>query len=52
MTCVELLVWRIEPTCNMFFGLSHLFVYTNLVRGRMVGDSQSPLLRAIPVSGN
>ena len=38
--------------CNMFFGLSFLFVYTNLERGRMVADSQSPLLRAIPVCGN
>ena len=37
--------------CSMFFGLSYLFVYTNLIRGRMVGDSQTPLLRVIPVYG-
>ena len=43
---------HVPRLCNMFFGLSYLFVYTNLVRGRMVGDSQAPLLRAVPVYGN
>ena len=45
-----------DTTCprlyNMFYGLSYLFVYTNLVRGRLVGDTQSPLLTAIPAYGN
>ena len=41
----------VPSLCSMFFGLSYLFVYTNLIRGRMVGDSQTPLLRAIPVYG-
>ena len=36
----------------MFYGLSYLFVYTTLVLGTLVGDTQSPLLRAIPVYGN
>ena len=43
---------HVPRLCNIFFGLSYLFVYTNLVRGRTVEDSQSPLLRAIPVYGN
>ena len=43
---------HVPRLCNMFFGLSYLFAYTNLVRGRLVGDIQSPLLRAIPVYGN
>ena len=43
---------HVPRLCNMFFGLSYLFVNTNLVRVRMVGDSQTPLLRAIPVYGN
>ena len=38
--------------CNVFTGLSYLLVYTNLVEQRMVGDSQSPLLRVIPVHGS
>ena len=37
---------------NMFTGLSYLYVYTNLVRDRMVGDSHSPLLRVIPLHGS
>ena len=43
---------HVPRLCNMFYGLSFLFAYTNLVRGRLVGDTQSPLLRAIPVYGN
>ena len=43
---------HIPRLCNMFFGLCYLFVNTNLVRGRLAGDTQSPLLRAIPVYGN
>ena len=43
---------HVPTLCNMFYGLSYLFVYTNLVRGRLVGDTESPLLRAIPVYGN
>ena len=43
---------HVPRLCNLFFGLSYLFVYTNLVRGRLVGETQSPLLRAIPVYGN
>ena len=35
---------------NMFFRLSYLFVYTNLVRGRMVGDGQTPLLRCMVIT--
>lgn len=42
---------HVPRLCNMFYGLSYLFIYTNLVRGRLVGDTQSPLLRAIPVYG-
>ena len=43
---------HVPRLCNMFYGLSYLFVYTYLVQGRLVGDTQSPLLRAIPVYGN
>ena len=43
---------HVPRLCNMFYGLSYLFVYTNLVQARLVGDTQSPLLRAIPVYGN
>ena len=43
---------HVPRLCNMFFGLSYLFVYTKLVPGRLVGDTQSPLLRAIPVYGS
>ena len=38
--------------CNPFVELSYLMVYTNLVKSRMVGDIQSPLLRIIPVHGS
>ena len=37
---------------NMFTGLSYLYVYTNLVRDCMVGDSHSLLLRTIPLHGS
>ena len=43
---------HVSRLSNMFYGLSDLFVYKNLVRGRLVGDTQSSLLRAIPVYGN
>ena len=43
---------HVPRLCNMFLGLSYLFVYANLVRGRLVGDTQSPLLRAITVHAN
>ena len=54
---VELLVWRRELmvrdtlcslTVQYVLWLKSSFVYTNLVRGRLVGDTQSPLLRVIP----
>lgn len=43
---------RASRPCNMFYGLSYLMIYSNLVQGRLVGDTQAPLLRVIPVFGN
>ena len=43
---------HIPRLCNMFFGLSYPFVNTNLARGRLAIDTQSPLLRSIPIDGN
>ena len=38
--------------CNPFVELNYLMIYTNLVKSRMVGDVQCPLLRIVPIHGS
>ena len=36
---------------NMTHGFDTLYVYTDIVESRIVGDTLAPLLRAVPISG-
>ena len=38
-----------DRACNAFVDHAYIFVYTNLVRERMVGDKEAQLLRTIPL---
>ena len=40
-----------DDVVNMTQGLDTLYVYTDIVESRIVGDTLAPLLRALPISG-
>ena len=40
-----------EDVVNLTQGFDTLYVYTNIVESRIVGDTLAPLLRALPISG-
>jgi hypothetical protein len=40
-----------ENLCNPYFDMSYLMIYSNLVRGRLVGDVKTNLLSVIPTHG-
>ena len=41
-----------EDVVSMTRGFNTIYVYTDIVESRIVGDSLAPLLRALPVSGS
>ena len=41
-----------EDVVNITRGIDTIFVYTDVVESRIVGDSLAPLLRALPVGGS
>ena len=41
-----------EYEIDLSRGLTSFFIYTNIVHPRIVGDTQSPLLRIVPISGH
>ena len=41
-----------EDVVNMTRGFDTIYVYTDVVESRIVGDSLAPLLRALPVGGS
>ena len=40
-----------DDVVNLTQGFDALYVYTNIVESRIVGDTLAPLLRALPISG-
>ena len=40
-----------DDVVNLTQGFDTLYIYTDVVESRIVGDALAPLLRAVPISG-